>query len=59
MNYLVNSLFYIIATFFSIKTIFYGIYELKQKNLFGGSFVIIFSIASYILVLVMMSGILV
>jgi len=56
MNILTNCLFFILSTFFCIKTIFYGIYELKQKNTFGGSFVIVLSFISYILFIVIMSG---
>ncbi len=54
MNYIVNILFYILATFFGIKTIFYGLYEIQQKNKFGGSFVIIFCIFAYVLFMAMM-----
>lgn len=55
MNYTVNILFYILATFFGIKTIFYGIYELHQKNILGGIFVVGFSIIAYILFIAMMA----
>lgn len=54
MNYIVNVLFYILATFFGVKTIFYGAYEIKQKNIFGGIFVIGFCISAYVLFVVMM-----
>ncbi len=53
MNLLVI-IFYIIATIFSIKTISYGIFELKQKNFFGGTFVILFSVFSYVLFFIAM-----
>lgn len=55
MNWLIVAFFYLIATFFSIKTIMYGVFEIKQKNTFGGAFVIVFSIATYVLFAVMMT----
>lgn len=54
MNYIVNILFYILATFFCIKTIFYGIYEFNQKNTLGGISITVFSVIAYILFIIMM-----
>lgn len=45
---------YIIATIIGIKTISYGIYEIKEKNKFGGSLVILVTIAAYVLFAVLM-----
>ena len=54
MNYLINILFYILATFFGIKTIFFGVYEIQQKNIFGGVLVILFALQAYVLFVAMM-----
>lgn len=54
MNYLINILFYMLATFFGIKTIFFGVYEIQQKNIFGGILVIMFALQAYILFMAMM-----
>lgn len=54
MNIIVNILFYILATFLSVKTVFYGIFEIQQKNFFGGVFVIIFSSLVYLLFIIVM-----
>ncbi len=55
LSHIIKIFFYFLATFFEIKTVFYGSYEIEQKNKFGGTFIIIFSAISYILFLVMMS----
>ena len=55
MNYFIIFLIYLFATFTIIKSIFYGIYELKQQNTFGGIFVITFCVLSYLLFVIMFS----
>lgn len=50
---LVLSIIFIIATVIIIKTICYGIFEIKEKNKFGGSLVITISVISYLLFIIM------
>ena len=38
-----------LASFATTKTLFYSMYELKQKNKFGGICVILFSVISYLM----------
>ena len=45
---------YIISTVIGIKTISYGVYEIKEKNKFGGSLVIFITIVAYVLFAVLM-----
>lgn len=54
MDFLIAILFFSLASFFGIKTIFFGIYEIQQKNIFGGSFVIIFATLAFVLFSAMM-----
>ena len=54
MDLFIFILFYIIATIIGIKTISYGIFEIKEKNIFGGSLVIFITIAAYVLFAVLM-----
>lgn len=55
MNIFIVVLFYIIAILITIRTISYGVFEIKQKNKFGGSLVILIAIASFVFFAVMMS----
>ena len=40
---------FIIASLFTVKTVYYGIYEINQQNKFGGIFVITFAFMAYLL----------
>lgn len=51
---LVFIIIFIIATVIMIKTIGYGIFEIKEKNKFGGSLVVFISVISYLLFIIMM-----
>lgn len=43
-----NILIFILSIFIFLKTFYYGLYEIKQNNKTGGSFVILLSFISLI-----------
>ena len=49
MKIIILTILFILASLSTFKTIFYGIYEIKQKNIFGGICVISFSSLAYLL----------
>ncbi len=55
MNIIVRILSYVLVTFLIIKAIFYGFFEIQQKNAFGGFFVIAFSSFVYIFFVLIMA----